>query len=319
MPHIITLGDPHLGKKFEAGVPLHRRGDREKLQWQDFAKSLNSPTGPGYHVNMGDMFDRWHVSYDVIYRAAELYREAAAQHPTTEYVILQGNHDASRDLERVSAFHLFAGLVRGLSNITVVAGEPHFSGSLGFIPWSPVCSAVEFIELHAADFKGVGLVFGHWDVIAIGDTSNLLPAAQLYKLGVRKAITGHDHTARQLTMDGIDVTVTGSMQPYSHAEDSDGKLYVTRTLEEYLADPSAYRDKCLRLQLQKGEALDHQPDVLQLKIVYEIEEDTDDGEVEFSEFNFDLLFNNVMEEAQVAPQFIEAARARWENERSRTS
>ena len=48
------IGDVHAGKKFEAGVPLHRRGDRERMQIEQFRAELAAVTGPV--VQAGDIF-----------------------------------------------------------------------------------------------------------------------------------------------------------------------------------------------------------------------------------------------------------------------
>ena len=97
------LGDPHLGRTFVHGVPLHRRGEREAMLWRDFAQSLSSVAAP-LHICMGDLFDRAVVSYDTIVSAARLYMHAAAKFPQTKFIILRGNHDTSRDADKVSAF-----------------------------------------------------------------------------------------------------------------------------------------------------------------------------------------------------------------------
>ncbi len=112
------LGDPHLGKPFIHGVPLHRRGDREKMVWADFERSI-SQTSADVHINLGDLLDRPVVPYDVIVRAARIYAQAAEDQPETQFLILQGNHDVSRDLERVSAFDVFAEIVWGIRNIRI--------------------------------------------------------------------------------------------------------------------------------------------------------------------------------------------------------
>jgi hypothetical protein len=94
-------------------VPLHRRGDREKMVWADFERSV-SETSADVHINLGDLLDRPVVPYDVIVRAARIYAQAAQHRPETQFLILQGNHDVSRDLERVSAFDVFAEIVWGI-------------------------------------------------------------------------------------------------------------------------------------------------------------------------------------------------------------
>jgi hypothetical protein len=55
-------------------VPLHRRGDREKMVWADFERSV-SETSADIHINLGDLLDRPVVPYDVIVRAARIYAQ----------------------------------------------------------------------------------------------------------------------------------------------------------------------------------------------------------------------------------------------------
>src|SRR5277367_6305370 len=114
-----VLGDGHLGKQFIHNVPLHRRGDHERIVWAKFEESLD-PQGAEVHTNLGDLFDRPVVPYAIVWRAAQLYIDTARRYPQTIFVVLRGNHDASRDLEAISAFDIFAGLVAGHSNIVVV-------------------------------------------------------------------------------------------------------------------------------------------------------------------------------------------------------
>jgi hypothetical protein len=59
------VGDPHLGKVFLNGVPLARRGERERLQRQAFLQALN-PQGARLHIILGDLFDRPKVSFETI-------------------------------------------------------------------------------------------------------------------------------------------------------------------------------------------------------------------------------------------------------------
>src|SRR5689334_1109340 len=117
---VSTLGDPHLGKRFIEGVPLHRRGEREVQQWVEFDRSLNDVNGASYHVMMGDLFDNFSVDETTVLRAAEHYVSAAARHRGTHYYILRGNHDAVRDADKKSSFDVFHALVATEENITVV-------------------------------------------------------------------------------------------------------------------------------------------------------------------------------------------------------
>ena len=118
---ITLMGDAHLGRSFIHGVALSRRGEREEMVWRDFAANL-AAAKPGLHVSMGDLFDKAIVPYEVIARAAKLYRQAAEAKPQTRFVVLRGNHDVRRDLEKISAFDLFALLVRDIPTIFVVSG-----------------------------------------------------------------------------------------------------------------------------------------------------------------------------------------------------
>lgn len=322
---VAVLGDPHMGKKFQNGVPLHRRGDREKLQWADFEASLGDVADCSVHVCLGDLFDQWAVPFEAIYRAAIAYKKAAAANPGVEYVVLRGNHDASRIVERVSAFTLFAELARG-SGVRVVTSYA-VSGNLVFFGWDPVLTAEQMVSAFLEEYRerldllpeGTELVaFVHNDVVAIGETSNLLPAKTLLDAGFSLAITGHDHTRRELIMDGLAVQVVGSMQPYSFAEDPDGDLYITTTLAEVEADPAYFVNKCVRIVLKDGESVTTPIDCLQLRIVTEQDPTVNEDEateVGFSEFNFQKLFEEVFEEKGVNAAMREIAQQRFEAER----
>ena len=306
-----TLGDVHLGKKFENGVPLHRRGDREKMQLAQFSADLD--TECDLHIQVGDLFDKMFVPYTVIYQAYVAYREAAQRNPDTTYVVLRGNHDASRDADKVSAFQVFKAMVAPFE-IVVVDDKPVQIGEHVIIPWHPFITAAEMVEQHADLIRNAKAVYGHWDVV-MGDT-NQIPAAQLKALGVGEAYTGHDHNARTMEIDGLTVHVTGSMQPYSHAEDPAGDLYVTLSLTEALTRTDL-KDKCVRVQLQDGESLDEPIDCLQLAIQrVRSDEVVDMGEVDFEAFDFQALFAEAVtevglgaEKATLALAKLEAARA----------
>lgn len=324
---IKTLGDPHLGRSFINGTPLHRRGEREEMQWADFKASLFEVEDVQVHVCMGDLFDRWTVPFATIYRAARLYRQAAHDNPDVEYVILNGNHDLSRDVGRISAYHLFQEILEGSTNITFATARPTVIYSdlkLGFIPWNPVHSASEIVEQNAELLRDCDAVFGHWDVMAISDTSNLIPAKQLYDLGVIGAYTGHDHLKRDLLIDGLPVTVTGSMQPYSFAEDPYEELYRTLTIEEYeqiLADgeQETLKNLCVRVLLDRGQTVSQVVDCLMFKVKHNDVPDEEgvDVAVELGDFSFEALLTEVMTEAGVNAQYAALSRKKIDEERAK--
>lgn len=301
------IGDVHLGKAFQHGVPLHRRGDRERMQLEHFKRELAVECD--LSIQMGDLFDKMHVSYSVIYAAYLAYKEAKMRNPGRIYALLRGNHDASRDADKISAFQVFTQMVRPLG-VVVVDDHAVEIGDHCLIPWHPFKTAVEMLP---EDLTGL-TCYGHWDVV-MGDT-NQIPAAEMKARGAVAAYTGHDHNAREMEIDGLPVTVTGSMQPYSHSEDPNGEFYVTITLEEAAAGD--FRDKCVRVLLQPGEILDFPIDCLQLSIKRgAVEEEVDLGDVEFEEFDFNALFNQAREQVGVSDEMATTTRIKIEEARAR--
>lgn len=300
---ISILGDVHLGKQFVHNVPLHRRGERERQMWSKLADELN-PNGTRLHVNMGDLFDKPIVSLGVIKRAAEAYINAAINYPKAMFVILRGNHDASKDLEMVTAFDIFTRIVIPYDNIVVVDNVFAYEGML-FFGWDAVRPAAEIVK--AAPVRG-SIAFGHWDVDARSDPFNLIPIAELRALGVTEVYTGHDHLRRELMIDGMPVHVVGSMLPYAHGEDADGTTYVTLTLDEARERAAELRDKCVRIDLQPGETYDLDLDCLQLQ-VRRVSDDAESIEVELGEFNLGNIFDECM--ADVPAGVLEQVRDEW--------
>ena len=244
------LGDVHLGRRFRTGVPLHRLGERERTVWDDFKRSLRTVTTP-CHICMGDLFDRFVVPPEVVLEAAAAYRAAP---PGTEFFVLRGNHDVSRDTTRASSFDLFRELVPHVH----VVDDILVRGPIGFVPFCPFTSAEDQVRQLP---DGLELVFMHHDFVDFGG-QHVIPTRLLAEKGILRVINGHDHIARTERRHGVDVIMTGSMQPYSHAEDPDERLYVTRTLDQ-LED---VRDKNVRLILAEGEVPPDDLDCLSLTI-----------------------------------------------------
>ena len=70
------LGDPHMGRPFRNHVPLHRLGDREKMQRADLQASLANIEGVVAHVCMGDLFDKPKVDNRIVLQTALDYKHA---------------------------------------------------------------------------------------------------------------------------------------------------------------------------------------------------------------------------------------------------
>ena len=107
------------------------------MVWEDFEKSFQDLKDVELHVCMGDLFDRPYVSYNTILEAANIYAVSAFIHQKTTFVVIRGNHDVLRDMEKHSAFDVFANLVKPWSNIVVVDDDPVRIGNYGFFPWHP--------------------------------------------------------------------------------------------------------------------------------------------------------------------------------------
>lgn len=251
---ISLIGDPHLGRKFETGVPLLRRGERERKQLAHFQRLLAVESD--YVVMMGDLFDSPQVAYSVVLQTSLAVVAAAEAFPLTKFIMMAGNHDLPRNLQTVGAFDLFEQIVKGRDNILVFR-QPHVFEHMAFFPWEWGRSAKEQVE--SMDDEPVEHVFGHWDLEDYGgDTSHLCPTLNLVALFGNdiQIHGGHVHTPGTFTINEIDVNCTGSMQPYSHGEDPDGNTYVTLTLPEFNEiDPVELKDKCVRILLAPGEEL----------------------------------------------------------------
>lgn len=300
------LPDTHLGRTFTNNVPLHRRGERERTLWEKFEQELD-PQGETLHVHVGDLFDKAIVSYDVLFKAAELYRRAALAHPKTTFVVLRGNHDASRDLEHRSAFDLFIEMTCWVENI-VVLREPMILGDMAFFPWSPITSAEEMVR--SVTGTGDSIAFGHWDTDLRSDPFNLIPTKVLAERGFTKAYTGHVHLAQKFQRDDVDVDVVGSLIPFAHGEDPTGETYVTLSLDEARAAGDLH-NKCVRIRLQPGEIYDLTIDCLQLQVERAdvCEEPLD---VSLGDFDLHKLFDDVLAEHAV-PSFIASqVRSEWD-------
>ena len=309
--NVALLGDAHMGRPFFAGVPLDRRGERERMQYEDLARALADSARCRLHVNMGDLFNKAYVPYEDIQRVASLYIDAAERNPGTTYIILAGNHDSGRNKALVSALDLFGSIVARCWNIEVVKNQPFVLDDLAFLPWTAHETALEL----AAKLQGsFAAVFGHWDVLNQGP--NHVPVEALAGR-VERIYTGHEHLPGTSRIAGIPVIRTGSMQPYSHGEDPERRLYITLTLPEVqaalAADPGCFRMMCLRIALQPGEMVPEKLDCLQLGTML-IGQDDDAAAPEVASldgFNMEERFQAALASHNVGPAVREQLEARF--------
>lgn len=257
---IWLIGDPHLGRKFETGVPLHRRGERETLQLERFEQELNTPDA-NLVVIVGDLFDHPHVGYGVVLKTFELLQTTSSR-----VVVMTGNHDEPRKRDVVSAIDLLDTLCFNLPHVEMVRHNPAQIEGLALFPWS----WTETAEEQVAAFQQQGEIFaciGHWDLIDYGgDTSHMAPTKAIRDLISSDCpiLTGHYHIEGDFEVDGVTVTCTGSMEPYSHGEDPNGERYLTFTLAELEANTRDLTNMCVRVLLDEGEELPTDLDCLAL-------------------------------------------------------
>lgn len=260
------IGDPHLGRSFETGVPLDRRGEREARQLQKFKDQLNEP-GFNYIVVVGDLFDHPYVSFGVVLDAYKALANAAAAHPKTRYVVMAGNHDMPRNIEAVGAFSALEAMCHLRADNLSVISKPAQIGEVACFPWVWQTPAREQKILSPVAHEKVGIVVGHWDLMIYGENTDHLAPTRLLKdtYGEVPLWGGHYHIPGEYEVDGITVNCTGSMEPYSHGEDPNGDIYVTLTPAQLEAtDPSDLRDKCVRVLLRDGEEMPTGVDCLAL-------------------------------------------------------
>lgn len=278
-PTLKTLGDAHLGRVFKEGVPLHRLGEREANVKADFTASLIENVNPeDLVVQTGDLFDGFNVPNDVLLFAKHAVARAAEE-TGAQYIFYRGNHDASRDAGKVSAFDLFQEFFRGHDTVHVYSdpmihhhfvdgfhgGNAHMVKrmfTLGIMPWHPFKSAQELaLELGemwskepASKGTDIAAVYTHCDLDSFGEnTFNVMPYATLANL-TNDVINGHVHTPELRHYGTTEFHMVGSMQPYTHGEDPDHEQYVTLTLAQLeQIHPVLIKDKNVRLVLEPGE------------------------------------------------------------------
>lgn len=317
---IELLGDVHLGKKFITNIPLDRRGEREESVWRDFEASLMGASAKR-HIQVGDLFDGFIVPIEVVIRAADVYLRASEAHPETLFIIYAGNHDRSRNEARKSSFELFRRLTAPAPNIIAMmdvgscpVGE---NDRIGIIPWHPFKSSSELAgELPEGEYRHI---FGHWDSGDHGVSDHNLIPFEALKGKTRSIISGHEHSGREYDQGEFHIRYTGSMQPYSHAEDKNEEFYLSITPSQYdfLAGdghPPDLRNMNIRWLLLEGESA---PEIEALSISIKRITPGDDPEapadleVEFESFDINSLLVEALKEAGVEGDFIEQMKEKF--------
>lgn len=227
------VGDPHLGKKFTFGVPLDRRGEREKEVRMLFHRQAQADSAhhPGQKTFvLGDLFDKPNVSNEDLLVAMNAFRY------NPELYCLAGNHDVGHNLQAKTALDVLAFWFPKR-----IIKEPTWLDRVLIMPWQEDRTAIEQVEALPKHYPqlGVDYVLGHWNEKAYGRdakvAAHVCPAARLRELFPdAEIISGHVHKPHKAIIDGVGVRFWGSMQPYAHGEDGDDiePMYVTRHVED---------------------------------------------------------------------------------------
>ena len=280
------IGDPHLTRKFEFGVPLARRGERERLLFEDFEKRLYEGD-ERIIIMVGDLLEKPICSLRDAYTIYSMVLDAAKNQPQRLILLLAGNHDISPQKDNPGAFDILKLFDERYPNLRVIM-KPTVIERIALFPWEWDRTALEQLEeVQAGTFD---VAVGHWDLVAYDEMhmDHYCPAAELVEMGAESLYSGHWHVAGDYKVDGVTVHCTGSMQPMTHAEDPDGKLYVTMDYKDYLeADPETLKDKYIRVVAEEGEEVEAPTDCLGFKVQRARSDDYeyDYGEVEIEDFS----------------------------------
>lgn len=325
MKNVQRVGDPHLGRVFKNNVPLHRRGERERMVRAAFRQALEPAPGVENVVIMGDIFDKPQVTYETIWYAHGILADAASNHPKVMYWVIQGNHDESRDLNEITAWNIFELMLGAKPNIRLVRDALVVDDTV-FLPWSPRYSAAEMLAIARPAIEEsttpVTKAYGHWDLDARSAHWNLIPLRDLAKLGITEIYTGHIHLPSVYEEAGVTVNVVGSLQPYAHGEDglqSAEVRYITYNLSEYeelveLNLLDQLKNFCVRIRLDPSEAIPPPPDCLQWQVERYVEGDDEDAfgvELTLEGFELNKVYGETLDEVTIRPDVREKIDAKW--------
>lgn len=265
-----VIGDVHLGRVFRTGVPKHRLGEREQMVQKQFQDLLKRESD--YCVIVGDLFDKVRVSNSCLNYCIDAIEQASKDNPNTKYIVLSGNHDMSKDKERISSFQLlekyFASNSNKFKNVFIVSSymEPVKASKnllLYFSHYNPFMSLDEerpnFYKYKDTMYK---VAFGHWEVSDFGSDHFIdrhIPKSILMNFDL--VVTGHEHKPTLTSVDTVPVYVTGSMQPYAFSEEmhTERDLYLTTTIGELdkklKKDNSSLKNTNVRILLDTGDSI----------------------------------------------------------------
>ena len=286
------IGDPHIGRKFKTGVPVHRLGEREaSVKNQLYAEVASTDNTPV--IIMGDLFDTYSIPDELTLWVSETLNEAAQW---KEVYVLRGNHCVSRDAEKRGSFDVLEKLC---PNVVFVKGVWEIqleNGYLALFGYDAFKSAAELANQLTVNCNYLA-AFGHYDLTSHGSDFNLVPTEVFAALKIPVAYTGHIHKGQTIERHGVTVHAVGSMQPYAHGEQAEGDpLYQTLTLDEFNArNPEEFENVNLRILLKGDEVFDTQLDCLSLVFKHIANDEAEPLEVAYDSFNSDNILTECLD------------------------
>ena len=259
------IGDPHITRKFTNNVPLARRGEREQALFDDFKRRLYQGTEK-YIIMVGDIFEKPITTIGDLHETMKMLLTAAARQPKRQFLMMCGNHDISPQKDNPGSFDILVMLNGFFDNLHFV-NRPTVVDRIALFPWEWNRTALEQTEeIEPGSFD---VAIGHWDLVAYDEMhmDHFCPANKLVELGAKEIHSGHWHVAGEYKVEGHTVHCTGSMQPMTHAEDPDGRMYVTMTAEEdEETDKAKLKDKYVRVLADDSDVVEPLADCLGFKI-----------------------------------------------------
>lgn len=269
---IRTIGDPHIGKSFKQGVPKDLLGKREQMSLDLFRELLNS--GTNYVIIVGDLFDKFQVDVTTFYKVLMIVEEASKNNPNTKFIFLNGNHDLSKEAEKISSFQLLQNYIekhQDISNIRIILSkqeEPILKLStegiaLGLFHYNPFMSIDEEytddeLQIDSNSYP-IKIAFGHWETIDFNSDvfiNRQVPTKVLKYFDY--VVTGHEHRPKITLISNVPVLTVGSMLPYAFSEQLDVEEHVnyyTLNIEDINTllnhDINYFENTCVRILVSK--------------------------------------------------------------------
>lgn len=289
---LYTIGDVHLGKRFRnKDIPLDKRGVREeilRIRFDQYVKLAIKAVKSGKYeavVQLGDLFDSFAVSYeDLMFAYKTLLQFCNEKIPC---YILAGNHDYSKDNSRLSAFDVLSKMFELTKDnfVHFIKDKPKALYLEDYVHLLVPYSHDHDSKQDAKSMYAQTVIYGHFDE----------PFPDSWQTNFAHVYTGHIHKPEVRG----NITIVGSILPFTFAEDAHNSFMRTVTLDEYEKDLSLglsnYR--CYRIILRDGEELPEEKHCLQMSVYKEKEADEDsDLTVAFETFDLEQLMHEALDD-----------------------